>query len=71
MKMQFSLGELIELECALADYNPSDDEGAFDAHKAYYKVGKALKRPWTERFANAEDAAKHHVAAMKEGASRA
>lgn len=71
MKMQFTLGELIELECAMADWNPSDEESKLDAHRAYYKVGKALERPWTNRFANADEAANHYLAAMKEGASRA
>lgn len=71
MKMEFTLGELIELECALADWEPSDDESKLDAHRAYYKVGKALDRPWAKRFANADDAAKYYLEARKEGASRA
>lgn len=71
MKMQFTLGELIELEYALADWEPSDDESKLDAHRAFFKVSKALERPWTKRFANADEAAKYHLEALKEGASNA
>lgn len=68
MKMQFTLGELVKLEYTLAEWNPFDDENKLVAHRAYNKVCKASERPWTKRFANADDTAKHHLAAMKEGA---
>lgn len=68
--MQFTLGEMIEIEEALGEHNPSEDDDILDAHRAYWKVAKALKRPWTERFTNADDAAKYHLEALKKGTDR-
>jgi hypothetical protein len=56
IKMEFTEAELIEIEDALEFHDPSDCDDAVTTHRLFYRVGKALGRPWTMRF-DSEDAA--------------
>lgn len=43
----FTDAELVELECGMEYYQPSDQEDRKAANSAFFKLGRALDRPWT------------------------
>jgi hypothetical protein len=43
----FTDAELVELECCMEFYQPDDPDDRKAAESAYFKLGRALDRPWT------------------------
>jgi hypothetical protein len=58
--LSFSIEELIELETALEYYNPIEDFKDVAVYRAFYRIAKALERPWVKRYKNEDDAVLAH-----------
>ena len=59
--MKFTDDELLELEEALSNHYPLDDDEAETAHRLVFRVATALKRPWVKRYKDEEHAVREHM----------
>ncbi|MGX9221982.1 hypothetical protein ACWV27_26855 (plasmid) [Massilia varians] len=60
-KIDLTIDELTQIEEALEHFDPSDKGDAHATHRAFFKIGQALGRPWTGKHSSAESAADAHV----------